>query len=96
MKRRKPVSSDLKISKPNQFDILNHSILGPFREVFNAWSQITSKVFTHARTVFRELTGSQKDKKQARLLLQLIPIDPKKEDVFVEIRRPEDYGNRPV
>ncbi len=90
---RKLVLTNLKVSKSNLFDILNNSILGTYREVFNAWNQVTSKVFTYLKTVCNRFTLNTRKDKQSPLLLQLIPIDTKQEDVFVEMKRPEEYGN---
>ena len=85
--------TDLKVSKPTLFDILNNSIFGTYREVFNAWNQVTSKVFTYLKTVCNRLIPNTRNDKQVSLLLQLIPIDTKQEDVFVEMKRLEEYGN---
>lgn len=84
--------TDLKVSTSTLFDILNNSILATYREVFNAWNQVTSKVFHYLKTVCNQSKTNTKTDDQGPYLLQLIPVDTKQEGVFVQLKRPEDHG----
>lgn len=84
--------TDLKVSKSTLFDILNNSILSTYREVINAWNQVTSKVFNYLKTVCNRSKTNTKTDDQGPYLLQLIPVDTRQEGVFVQLKRPEDHG----
>lgn len=89
----KPFTPDMKVGRLNLFDILNDAFLGTYREVFNAWDPKESKVFTFLKTAYAWLIGVKKNNTQTLLTLQLIPVDPKQDDVFVELRRLKENGN---
>lgn len=89
----KPSKPEIKVGRLNLFDILNDAFLGTYREVFNAWDPKESKVFTFLKTAYAWLIQVAKNNAKAPLTLQLIPIDPKQNDVFVEMRRPTENGN---